>query len=58
MDSGTKDEMQPSLPPGMSSSGWAKGGMVARKMGMGGWIPLARSGWSSAGQQKEWIGLS
>lgn len=50
MDSAARDKMQPALPPGMSPSGWAEGGMVARKMGMVGLVLPARSGWSSIGR--------
>lgn len=39
MDSATKDEMQPSIPPGRSPSGWTRGGMVAKKMALVGLGP-------------------
>lgn len=57
MDSATKDEMQPSLPPGMSPLGGLREGWWQERWEWWGWILLARAGRSSIAQQEEWVGL-
>lgn len=50
MDPTAKDEMEPSLPPGMSPSGWGGGGMWQERWEWWVWVLPARSGWSSISQ--------